>query len=162
MDEFPEFERRVIESLRQPLEDKVVTVSRAKATFSFPAQIIMVLAMNPCPCGNFGSDKECRCPQSSIEKYQRKISGPILDRIDLCLDVYGIDHKKLEDDLPENMPKENSKAIRKRVGGQEKSNKIDSPISKFSQTRKCPYEKSKNSARWTKNQKTSFSKPRKK
>lgn len=100
LDEFPEFERRVIEALRQPLEDKMVTVSRAKATLSFPAQIMMILAMNPCPCGNLGSasaQKSCICNPASINRYQRKISGPIVDRIDLWLGVYGIDHRKLED-----------------------------------------------------------------
>lgn len=112
LDEFAEFEKRVIESLRQPLEDKVITVSRAKATLNFPAQISMILAMNPCPCGNLGSNKPCICTSSQINKYQRKISGPIIDRIDLWLGVYGIDHKKLEDD---NSPRETSKNIAKRV-----------------------------------------------
>lgn len=113
LDEFPEFERRVIESLRQPLEDKVVTVSRARATLNFPAQIIMILAMNPCPCGNLGTQKGCNCPQYAVQKYQRKISGPIIDRIDLWLGVYGIDHKKLDDSsIP---PGESSTEIRKRV-----------------------------------------------
>ena len=112
LDEFAEFEKRVIESLRQPLEDKVITVSRAKATLNFPAQITMLLAMNPCPCGNLGSNKSCVCNSSSIARYQRKISGPIIDRIDLWLGVYGIDHKKLEDD---DSPRETSKNIAKRV-----------------------------------------------
>ncbi|MDO8663954.1 MAG: ATP-binding protein, partial [Candidatus Liptonbacteria bacterium] len=112
LDEFAEFEKRVIESLRQPLEDKVITVSRAKATLNFPAQITMLLAMNPCPCGNLGSNKSCICNSSSIARYQRKISGPIIDRIDLWLGVYGIDHKKLEDD---DSPRETSKNIAKRV-----------------------------------------------
>ncbi|KKT63522.1 MAG: hypothetical protein UW81_C0007G0016 [Candidatus Giovannonibacteria bacterium GW2011_GWC2_44_9] len=113
LDEFPEFERRVIEVLRQPLEDKVVTISRAKATLNFPAQIMMVLAMNPCPCGNMGSNKACVCNSAAINRYQRKISGPIVDRIDLWLGVYGIEHKKLEDD---QSPRESSAEIRKRVG----------------------------------------------
>ena len=112
LDEFAEFEKRVIESLRQPLEDKVITVSRAKATLNFPAQISMILAMNPCPCGSLGSNKPCICTSSQINKYQRKISGPIIDRIDLWLGVYGIDHKKLEDD---DSPRESSKNIAKRV-----------------------------------------------
>lgn len=94
------------------MEDKVVTVSRAKATLNFPAQIMMILAMNPCPCGNLGSAKACVCNSNSINKYQRKISGPIVDRIDLWLGVYGIDHKKLED---ESIRTETSKEIRKRV-----------------------------------------------
>lgn len=113
LDEFPEFERRVIESLRQPLEDKVVTVSRARATLNFPAQIMMILAMNPCPCGNLGTQKGCVCPPYAVQKYQRKVSGPIIDRIDLWLGVYSIDHKKLEDDSPSSG--DNSSTIRKRV-----------------------------------------------
>ena len=119
LDEFAEFERRVIESLRQPLEDKVITVSRAKATLNFPAQIMMILAMNPCPCGNLGSNKSCICTSSSINKYQRKISGPIIDRIDLWLGVYSIDHKKLEDPPTASQSGgqaiEESAQIRKRV-----------------------------------------------
>jgi len=120
LDEFPEFERRVIEALRQPLEDKTVTVSRAKATLNFPAQIMMILAMNPCPCGNLGSasaQKSCICNPASINRYQRKISGPIVDRIDLWLGVYGIDHKKLEDDpdARSGQVRETSHQIRKRV-----------------------------------------------
>src|SRR3990167_2453344 len=114
LDEFAEFERRVIEVLRQPLEDKVVTVARAKATLTFPAQIMLILAMNPCPCGNLGSNKTCICPTSAINRYQRKISGPIVDRIDLWLGVYGIEHKKLEDDAP-GIKREKSDEIRGRV-----------------------------------------------
>ena len=117
LDEFPEFERRVIEVLRQPLEDKVVTISRAKATLNFPAQISMIIAMNPCPCGNLGSNKACICNPAAINRYQRKISGPIVDRIDLWLGVYGIEHKKLEDDPSTTLgaSRETSAQIRKRV-----------------------------------------------
>ncbi|MDP3762776.1 MAG: YifB family Mg chelatase-like AAA ATPase [bacterium] len=114
LDEFPEFERRVIEVLRQPLEDKVVTISRAKATLTFPAQISMIIAMNPCPCGNLGSQKACVCNPAAINRYQRKMSGPIVDRIDLWLGVYGIEHKKLEDDPP-GTRREKSDEIRGRV-----------------------------------------------
>jgi magnesium chelatase family protein len=88
MDEFPEFERRVIESLRQPLEDKVISVARAKGTARFPADVILVAAMNPCPCGNFGfRGKQCVCTPSALQRYRRKMSGPIVDRIDLWLEV---------------------------------------------------------------------------
>jgi len=97
LDEFPEFERKVIESLRQPLEDRLVTVSRAKGTLSFPASFILVCTMNPCPCGNFDGPKPCVCSQNAINKYKRKISGPIMDRIDLWLDVPQIDIQKLSD-----------------------------------------------------------------
>jgi magnesium chelatase family protein len=88
MDEFPEFERRVIESLRQPLEDKVIAVSRAKGTAHFPANVLLVAAMNPCPCGNYGfKGKPCICTPAALQRYRRKLSGPIMDRIDLWLEV---------------------------------------------------------------------------
>lgn len=95
LDEFPEFERRVIESLRQPLEDGVITVSRAKQSIQFPARIMLICAMNPCPCGNSGSAKPCVCSQSQLFHYQRKISGPIADRIDLWIDAPEVEHEKL-------------------------------------------------------------------
>ncbi len=88
MDEFPEFERRVIESLRQPLEDKVIAVSRAKGTAHFPANVLLIAAMNPCPCGNYGfKGKPCICTPSTLQRYRRKLSGPIMDRIDIWLEV---------------------------------------------------------------------------
>ncbi|MDB5194807.1 MAG: putative chaperone, magnesium chelatase family protein [Parcubacteria group bacterium] len=88
MDEFPEFERRVIESLRQPLEDRVISVSRAKGTAHFPADVLLVAAMNPCPCGNYGfRGKPCICTPAALSRYRRKMSGPIIDRIDIWLEV---------------------------------------------------------------------------
>ncbi len=88
MDEFPEFDRRVIESLRQPLEDKLISVARARGTAHFPANVSLVAAMNPCPCGNFGfRGKPCICTPSALSKYRRKMSGPIMDRIDIWLEV---------------------------------------------------------------------------
>lgn len=96
MDEFPEFERRVLEALRQPLEDGVVTVSRAKGTSSFPARSLMVFAMNPCPCGNYGSEKKpCLCSTQTLYRYQRKVSGPIADRIDVWLEVPYFEPEKM-------------------------------------------------------------------
>ncbi len=84
LDEFPEFERRVIEALRQPLEDRVIAVARARGTALFPARFTLVAAMNPCPCGNYGHPEiACTCTPIGLEKYRRKISGPIADRIDL-------------------------------------------------------------------------------
>lgn len=84
LDEFPEFERRVIEALRQPLEDRTISVARAKGTAIFPARFTLVAAMNPCPCGNYGHPEvACTCSPFSLEKYRKKISGPIADRIDL-------------------------------------------------------------------------------
>ncbi len=84
LDEFPEFERRVIEALRQPLEDRVISVARAKGTAQFPARFCLVAAMNPCPCGNYGHPEiSCICTPIALERYRRKVSGPIADRIDL-------------------------------------------------------------------------------
>lgn len=94
-DEFPEFNRSVIESLRQPLEDKIISVSRAKDSIDFPANFLLVATSNPCPCGYFGSRKDCTCLPTQILNYQRKTSGPIMDRIDLYVDVEEIDHSKL-------------------------------------------------------------------
>jgi magnesium chelatase family protein len=96
LDEFPEFENKAIESLREPLEERVVSVSRAKGTVKFPAHFILVAAMNPCPCGNFGiKGKPCTCSPLQIERYKRKISGPIIDRIDIWTEVSKVDHDKL-------------------------------------------------------------------
>lgn len=96
LDEFPEFDNKAIESLREPLEEKVVSVSRAKGTVKFPAHFILVAAMNPCPCGNFGiKGKPCSCTPMQIERYKRKISGPIIDRIDIWTEVSRVDHDKL-------------------------------------------------------------------
>jgi magnesium chelatase family protein len=99
LDEFPEFSRSVLENLRQPLEDGVVTVARAASTITFPAQFTLVAAQNPCPCG-FYSDptKHCICTPGQIMKYQKKISGPLLDRIDLCVEVGRIEYDKLASD----------------------------------------------------------------
>jgi magnesium chelatase family protein len=96
MDEFPEFEKRVIESLRQPLEDNIVSISRARGSAVFPSNFILVAAMNPCPCGNQGSKtKACICKPSDLDRYKRKLSGPIMDRIDLWVSVGNVDYKKL-------------------------------------------------------------------
>ncbi|MFA6397786.1 MAG: YifB family Mg chelatase-like AAA ATPase [Candidatus Paceibacterota bacterium] len=96
LDEFPEFEKRVIESLRQPLEDKIINISRAKGSAMFPSNFILIAAMNPCPCGNYGSkNKPCVCRQSDIERYGRKLSGPIVDRIDLWIQVGAVNYDKL-------------------------------------------------------------------
>ena len=113
LDEFPEFERRVIEALRQPLEDGAINVSRAKGSLTFPARFIMVCTMNPCPCGNYGSKtKTCVCSQSSLMRYKRKISGPIVDRIDLWLEVPQVEYSKLSDETGQG---ESSAAIQARV-----------------------------------------------
>ena len=113
MDEFPEFDRRVIESLRQPLEDKVVTIARAKGTEEFPANFILIAAMNPCPCGNFGTSKRCTCSAGSLDKYRKKLSGPIVDRIDLWVHVDQIEHRKLLDN--KKIEGDSSTEVKKRV-----------------------------------------------
>ncbi len=96
LDEFPEFPRHVLESLRQPMEDGLVQISRASGTMQFPAQFILVAAANPCPCGFAGSPKKpCRCSPGQIDRYQKKISGPILDRIDLHVHVPEVPIDKL-------------------------------------------------------------------
>lgn len=96
LDEFPEFEKRVIESLRQPLEDNIVSIARAKGSAIFPSNFILVAAMNPCPCGNTGSKtKNCICKPSDLDRYKRKLSGPIMDRIDIWVSVGNVDYKKL-------------------------------------------------------------------
>lgn len=86
LDEFPEFDRRVIEALRQPMEDRVISIARSKGTALFPARFTLVAAMNPCPCGNYGHPEiACTCSPGNLERYRRKISGPIADRIDLWI-----------------------------------------------------------------------------
>ncbi len=98
LDEFPEFEKRVLEALRQPLEDNIVSISRARGSAIFPSNFILVAAMNPCPCGNKGNkDKACICKPSDLERYNRRISGPIIDRIDLWVTVGNVDYRKLSD-----------------------------------------------------------------
>jgi len=93
LDEFAEFDRRAIDALRQPLEERTVSVSRARGTAEFPAGFILIAAMNPCACGNFGSEKECVCTPLALKRYRDKISGPIIDRIDIWLEVPRISHK---------------------------------------------------------------------
>lgn len=96
LDEFPEFEKRVIESLRQPLEDNMVSISRARGSAIFPSNFILIAAMNPCPCGNKGSkQKPCTCKQGDLDRYKRKLSGPIIDRIDIWVTVGSVDFEKL-------------------------------------------------------------------
>jgi len=112
LDELPEFNRSVLEALRQPLEDRVITVSRAAGTLTFPAHFLLVGAMNPCPCGYLNDPKkQCICSASQIIHYQKKISGPLLDRIDIHLEVPPVKFEKLTDD---NLA-ENSAAVRRRV-----------------------------------------------
>lgn len=112
LDEFPEFSRFVIEALRQPLEDGEITVSRAHGTFTFPARFILVASQNPCPCGYLGdAERPCVCSPSQLFNYRKKISGPIMDRIDLQVEVPKVEFEKLSAPLTG----ENSDAVRERV-----------------------------------------------
>ncbi len=113
LDEFPEFEKRVIESLREPLEEGVITISRAKGSVTFPANITLIASMNPCPCGYYGSThKRCTCSPSDIDRYVRKLSGPIMDRIDMWVPVPHISYETLTN--TENK-EEDSATIRTKV-----------------------------------------------
>lgn len=97
LDEIPEFQRPVLEALRQPLEDKVVTVSRANAKSTYPADFMLVTTMNPCPCGYLGDPThECKCTEQQIQAYQKKLSGPLFDRIDMCINVERVKNKDLK------------------------------------------------------------------
>jgi len=98
LDELPEFGQNVLEVLRQPLEDKVVTISRAQGTITYPANFMLVGSMNPCPCGYYGDPvRECTCSATAISRYQKRISGPLLDRIDIHVEVPRVDYEKLAD-----------------------------------------------------------------
>ena len=112
LDELPEFKKHVLEVLRQPLEDLVVTISRAALTLTYPASFMLVAAMNPCPCGYFSDPKhECRCSYQQIHRYRSKISGPLLDRIDIHVEVPAVPYK----DLMGGVGAEPSQKIRRRV-----------------------------------------------
>jgi len=112
LDEFPEYARHTIETLRQPLEDGVITVARSALTVTYPASFTLIASMNPCPCGNYGSkDRECKCSPSQIHKYLAKISGPIMDRIDIHIEVDNVTF----DDLRSETKEECSKDIKARV-----------------------------------------------
>jgi magnesium chelatase family protein len=95
LDELPEFSRGCLEALRQPLEDGKITVARAKDSAIFPAEFILVATQNPCPCGYYGTHKACSCSAALIDKYQKKVSGPIIDRIDLHLPVHEVNHSQI-------------------------------------------------------------------
>ncbi|MCK4678557.1 MAG: YifB family Mg chelatase-like AAA ATPase [Bacteroidales bacterium] len=118
LDELPEFKRSVLEVMRQPIEDRVVTIARAKLTVEYPASFMLVAAMNPCPCGYYNHpDKECVCQPGIVQKYLNKISGPLLDRIDIHIEVIPVPFKELN----KKRSGEKSNDIRKRV---EKARKI--------------------------------------
>ncbi|MCM1004899.1 MAG: YifB family Mg chelatase-like AAA ATPase [Prevotella sp.] len=112
LDEFPEFTRQVLEVMRQPIEDRVITVSRAKYTVQYPASFMLVASMNPCPCGYFGHPtKPCTCLPGAVTKYMNRISGPLLDRIDIQVEIQPVEFS----DISSTTPSESSAEIRKRV-----------------------------------------------
>lgn len=112
LDELPEFSRQVLEVMRQPLEDRHITISRAKYTVDYPASFMLVASMNPCPCGYYGHpSKPCVCPPGAVRKYLGKISGPLLDRIDIQIEVAPVEF----DEMASNVPAESSASIRERV-----------------------------------------------
>jgi magnesium chelatase family protein len=112
LDELPEFKRSALEVMRQPLENREVTISRVSGVFTYPAKFILIAAMNPCPCGHYGNyRKNCTCSHSQITRYRSKISGPLLDRIDLHIEVPELSEKELFTDAPA----ESSYEIRNRV-----------------------------------------------
>lgn len=117
LDEFPEFNKSSLEVLRGPLEDRKITISRVAATVTYPSNFMLIASMNPCECGYYGSElKKCTCDLNSIRRYMRKISGPILDRIDMHIEVKPVEYKKLAAyDKPED-----SKQIRERVNNARK------------------------------------------
>ena len=121
LDELPEFHRSTLEVMRQPLEDGRVTVSRAAGTVTFPSEFMLVAAMNPCPCGYFADLKrECRCGPSQVQRYRQRISGPLLDRIDLHIEVPSIQYREMASERPE----EPSSAIRERVSNARKKQQL--------------------------------------
>jgi magnesium chelatase family protein len=112
LDEIPEFPKSVIEVLRQPMEDGKISISRASGSLTFPAKFMMVASMNPCPCGYLGDPThECSCSQGQIDKYLGKISGPLLNRIDIQIEVLPVKY----DDLKDKRAEESSAVIKKRI-----------------------------------------------
>jgi len=114
LDELPEFKRNVLEVMRQPLEDRLITISRAKFTVEYPASFMLIASMNPCPCGYYNHpDRQCMCSPGVVQKYLNKVSGPLLDRIDIHIEVVPVPFDKLSD----KTPVESSEMVRQRVVG---------------------------------------------
>lgn len=111
LDELPEFNRNCLEVLRGPLEDGEITIGRASQVLTYPCKFMLVASMNPCPCGFYGTNKECKCTEDAIKRYLNKISGPLLDRIDIQVEVSSVKYENLNYDIKE----ESSDEIRKRV-----------------------------------------------
>jgi len=130
LDEFPEFDRRVIEALRQPLEDRVISIARARGSAIFPARFCLIAAMNPCPCGNWGHPNiACVCTPMSLEKYRRKISGPIADRVDLWVTMGPVELRTLGYRNKEGSETKHARAqVQKARAAQEKRFKVINPV----------------------------------
>jgi magnesium chelatase family protein len=111
LDEVPEFQRNVLEVLRQPLEERTIRIARTRMTVEYPANVMLVCSMNPCPCGNYGSRRECSCSLQDVQRYMSKVSGPLLDRIDIHVHIPAVD----VEDLASAPTGEPSLAIRDRV-----------------------------------------------
>lgn len=108
LDEIPEFPRSVLEALRQPLEDREIAISRAGRKTTYPADFMLVATMNPCPCGYLGDEThECKCTESQIQNYQKKLSGPLFDRIDMCIEVQKVNNEDLRKELPKTVEEHN-------------------------------------------------------
>ena len=128
LDELPEFGPRVLEVMRQPIEDKIVTISRAQGSLTFPANFQLIAAMNPCPCGYYGDPvKPCTCSPAMVTKYQKRISGPLLDRIDIHIEVPRVEYEKLTDDRLG----EPSAAIQARVEAARQRQRTRLPVAKY-------------------------------
>ena len=112
LDELPEFKKSTLEVLRGPLENKYVTINRANIAVTYPSNFILIASMNPCPCGYYGTDKnKCHCSENAISNYMGKLSGPLLDRIDLHIEVKPVEYEKISSEEKG----ETSKEIKKRV-----------------------------------------------
>jgi magnesium chelatase family protein len=121
LDELPEFGTRMLEMLRQPLEDRMVSISRSAGSLTYPANFTLIAAMNPCPCGYYGDpEKECTCSMTMVSRYQKRISGPLLDRIDIHVEVPRVDYEKLSSDRLG----EPSSAVRARVEAARKRQRV--------------------------------------
>jgi magnesium chelatase family protein len=150
LDEFPEFSRGVLEVLRQPLEDNQITITRLRHSYSFPAKFILVAAQNPCPCGNFGqTGLQCNCHPNSIQRYHKKISGPLLDRIDLHIDVPRLQYQEI---MSSSNQGEHSQQVRNRIVSARRiqsqrfsSSKMNSDMSADQVKQFCPIDRASNS-----------------
>ena len=136
LDELPEFGNRLLETLRQPLEDKIVAISRSAGSLTYPANFTLIASMNPCPCGYYGDPvKECTCSMSLITKYQKKISGPLMDRIDIHVEVPRVPFEKLSN----RTPGEPSEAVRARVEGKLNNSSCRNVHSRAEKVRSCGF-----------------------